>query len=117
MSNLARQYQLPKESQYKKQREVVKTKQHGITKGEKGLIFLMVIAVFVLVSIIVANYAAIYSVKRDIHNLEYSVQQQTQHNEGLQLQVIELSDPERILDIAKSSGMSLNDDKVKVIQN
>ncbi|MEB1809986.1 MAG: cell division protein FtsL [Bacillaceae bacterium] len=123
MSNLARQYQQqqqPKETQghQPKQTKAPKPKKFSFTRGEKGIALLAVVALSVAVTFILANYASVYSMNRDIHNLQRDIQQQSQVNEGLQLQVIELSAPDRILHIATEKlGMSLDDNKVKVIQN
>lgn len=122
MSSLARQYQqqqqpIQPQEQQKRKRQVQK-KQSSITKGEKGLVLLLVLAAALVGAIMIANYASLYSYNRDIHNLERTIQQQTQVNEGLQLQVIELSAPDRILHIATEKlGMTLDDNSVKVIQN
>ncbi|WP_209125469.1 cell division protein FtsL [Alkalihalobacillus sp. BA299] len=121
MSNLARQYQQqPKgiEDQQQKQSRSPKQRAFPITKGEKGLALLAVVAFSVVITMIIANYASAYSLNRDIHNLQRDIQQQSQVNDGLQLQVVELSAPDRILQIATEElGMSLDDNKVKVIQN
>ncbi|WP_216830879.1 cell division protein FtsL [Alkalihalobacterium elongatum] len=122
MSNLARQYQQqPKEINHQQQqpKKAPKTqRKFSVTKGEKGLVLLAVVAFSVAITFIIANYASAYSLNRDIHNLQRDIQQQSQVNDGLQLQVIELSAPDRILHIATEKlGMSLNDNKVKVIQN
>ncbi|WP_078430653.1 cell division protein FtsL [Alkalihalobacterium alkalinitrilicum] len=121
MSNLARQYQQHPQKvqdQQQKQLKAPKQRKFSVTKGEKGLVLLAVVAFSVAVTFIIANYASVYSVNRDIHNLQRDIQQQTQVNDGLQLQVIELSAPDRILHIATEQlGMSLDDNKVRVIQN
>ncbi len=121
MSNLARQYQqnFPSPSSRPEKRKVIVRKvKSTITKGEKGLYALLILGIAVVSLIILTNYASIYTVNRDIHNLERSVQHQVQVNEGLQLQAIELSAPDRILYIATEKlGMALDDNKVKVIQN
>ena len=88
----------------------------GITKGEK-LIYLFTagLVVFVLY-LILSNYATMYGMNHQIQETETSITQQTSVNDGLTLQVKELSDPERILGIAQNDlGMELNDKSVKVI--
>lgn len=88
----------------------------GITKGEK-LIYLFTagLVVFVLY-LILSNYATMYGMNYQIQETETSITQQTSVNDGLTLQVKELSDPERILGIAQNDlGMELNDKSVKVI--
>ncbi|WP_078554859.1 cell division protein FtsL [Bacillus alkalicellulosilyticus] len=120
MSNVARQYQLPKEKkqQVQQQKPVTPKVRKKITKGEKGIIAMMFLAFTCAVLFFVVNQVSTYAVNRDIHVLEQSILQQEQVNDGLRLQVIELSRPDRILDIATEElGMSLDDNKVKVIQN
>ncbi|BAB06293.1 cell division protein FtsL [Halalkalibacterium halodurans] len=88
-----------------------------ITKGEKMLLGMLTVAFLLFIGFSVHNYATMYSVNREIHELEQTVAAQEQINDGLSLQVVELSSPERILKIAKSLGMKLEDENVKVVQN
>jgi cell division protein FtsL len=90
----------------------------SITLGEKVIVGMVVFVSFIFLCLLVNNYATIYSMNREVNQLEATVQQQTQVNEGLTLQVVELSAPDRILHIASEKlGMSLDDNKVKVVQN
>ncbi|WP_100373299.1 cell division protein FtsL [Bacillus sp. FJAT-45037] len=117
MSMVARQIKRQEQTEVKT-RKVIKHRRAGITLGEKVLGLMMVVAAFAIVSFMLHNYATIYSLNKDVHVLEGSINNQTQVNEGLSLQVIELSAPDRILDIATGElGMSLDDQKVKVVQN
>lgn len=116
MSNLARQ--LEQQQQEIKKKKRILHKKATITKGEKILSGLLVCAVAAVGVVMVSNYAALYSVNKDIHVLQNSINDQMEVNDGLQLQVIELSAPDRILKIAQEElGMVLDDNKVKVIQN
>ncbi|MBP3952132.1 cell division protein FtsL [Bacillus suaedae] len=87
-----------------------------VTLGERMIIGFMAIMTFVVLGIIVHNFASIYSVNQEVHKLEGDISKQVEVNEGLSLQVVELSAPDRILSIAKELGMSLDENKVKVVQ-
>ncbi|QQK76736.1 cell division protein FtsL [Salicibibacter cibarius] len=86
------------------------------TRGEKYLITLIAIAIIVTAVLMVSNYASMYGQEQDISQLQSEINQQQQYNEGLEHQVSELSDPERILEIAQENGMELNEDNVTVLQ-
>ncbi|UTR10976.1 cell division protein FtsL [Evansella sp. LMS18] len=84
-----------------------------VTKGEK-LIYIVASAAFVFVlCLILSNYASIYMTNHQIQQTEVEISQQTGVNEALSLQVMELSDPERILSEAKDMGMVLNEENVR----
>ncbi|WP_280769087.1 cell division protein FtsL [Salipaludibacillus daqingensis] len=88
----------------------------GITKGEKLIYSMALIAVIFVLYLILSNYATMYSLNHQIQQTETEITQQQEVNGGLTLQVKELSDPDRILDIAQNDlGMELNDKSVKVI--
>ncbi|MCT8139030.1 cell division protein FtsL [Anaerobacillus sp. CMMVII] len=89
-----------------------------ITSGEKFLYFTTIIGVAFAAYLIISTYASIYITNSEIHALERSINNQVTNNEALQLQVTELSAPDRILQIATEQlGMTLNDKNVKVVQN
>jgi len=122
MSNLARQYQQQRNPnptfEPKKQTVAKQVKNSSISKGEKVIYTFVVLTLVAIAVTIISNYAFIYQSNLEIHQTERAIQQQMQINEGLQLQVIELSAPDRILHIATETlGMTLNDNNVKVIQN
>jgi cell division protein FtsL len=88
----------------------------GVTKGEKVIYSMAVIAVVFVFYLILSNYATMYSLNHEIQLTEKEISEQQEINGGLTLQVKELSDPDRILDIAQNDlGMELNDKSVKVI--
>lgn len=117
MNNLARQLEQQHQQEMKQKKRIL-LKKATITKGEKLLFGLFVCAIAVCGVIILTNYATLYSVNKEIFMLENSIAEQTEVNDGLQLQVIELSAPDRILHIAKEElGMKLDDNNVKVIRN
>lgn len=87
-----------------------------ITKGEKLIYSLSAIAMALVCFVLITNYAQMYMANHDIQQLENQIVQHESAIDGLSLQVKELSDPERILYIAKNDlEMSLRDDHVHVI--
>ncbi|MGO4887881.1 cell division protein FtsL [Anaerobacillus sp. MEB173] len=118
MNNLAHKIQ---RQQKQKEQPVVQPQQNEqkkspITKGEKALYLLTILGIVFASYIILTNYASIYMANKDIQVLEATIAQQTSLNEGLQLQVVELAAPERILTIAKEQlGMNLDEKQVKVV--
>ncbi|SDI66288.1 cell division protein FtsL [Natribacillus halophilus] len=86
------------------------------TRAEKGLLTLIGAAIVFSAILMVSNYASMYTQNQEISQLQNDISQQQQYNEGLEHQVSELSDPERILNIAEENGMELNEDNVRVLQ-
>lgn len=88
----------------------------GITKGEKLLYVAAGVFICITMLFLLSNYAAMYSLNDTIQETETAVSEQQSTVDGLQLQVTELSDPERILHIAENDlGMTLDDRNVQVI--
>jgi cell division protein FtsL len=82
------------------------------------LYFTTLVGVVFATYLIISTYAAIYITNNEVHALERTIKNQTTNNEALQLQVTELSAPDRILKIATEKlGMTLNDKNVKVVKN
>lgn len=114
---VARKIQLEEQPHVSTKRRRVRIRSK-ITLGEKLIMFMMTIALFITLTVIVQQYASIYITNKEIYQLEREISLQTQKNEGLALQVTELSAPERILSLAyEKLGMTLDDNKVKVVQN
>lgn len=118
MSNLAHQIQesvrKEKQSQPRVKGNVAQKK--GITLGEKVLVSLFAVVFAVACVFIVSNYASVYSLNRDIQEMQAKVENQEKVNGELGLKVSDLSNPERIWSIAKKNGLTLNGDNVRVLQ-
>lgn len=123
MSNLA--YQTQRQTQRDTKQTYVQQPQaqprirtSRVTKGEK---FLWVFASLLLIAgaiYMVSNYASIYKVNTSIQSVDNSINYEKKVVDDLNQQKIELSDPTRIMDIAKNKlGMELNDKNVKVLDN
>ncbi|MFA8437594.1 cell division protein FtsL [Pueribacillus sp. YX66] len=118
MGNVA--YQLREKQEQAQQRinrsSTVIVEKGRITKGEVVLLTVLAIVFFLASIFVISNYATIQSLNRDVHVLQAEVENRVRINEDLQLQVTELSDPDRIMTIAKEKlGLSLDEKNVKVI--
>ncbi|TQS75657.1 cell division protein FtsL [Ornithinibacillus gellani] len=95
-------------------KKVVKVRrQSWVTKGEKFLY-----AIFGVILILVSTYVVSFSsqtdsLNRELQKLENVVQSQQLTNEGLAFEVKELSSPDRITEIAKKHGLTIQNAKVK----
>ncbi|WP_240375163.1 cell division protein FtsL [Bacillus piscicola] len=118
MTNLAQQIHRQNQEKQAVHTTIEKRRVRGkITKGEKLIALTMVLAIICASFLVISNYAKVYAQDREITNLTYSIKEQAEINNGYEVEVSELSAPDRIMYYAKEElGMTLNDDKVKVIQ-
>ncbi|MEH7106866.1 cell division protein FtsL [Bacillus sp. JJ1764] len=118
MSNLARNFkqQQQREEQIVQDRKPLKIKKSWLTPGEKiiGVAFAGLVC-FGAVHLI-SNQSQIYQINKDIQKMDDQVKEQQKVNEDLKGQVSELSRYERIYEKAKSMGLMLNENNVKVVQ-
>ncbi|MBM7540472.1 cell division protein FtsL [Amphibacillus cookii] len=94
-------------------KKLVKIKSRKITTGEKFLAALFGIVVSVVMIYIVSFSANLDSLNRDLQRLEQEVNEQQTVNANLDYQVMEYSNPERILNIAKENGLNIQNTKIK----
>lgn len=85
----------------------------GISKGEKIIYSLFLATIVFGLYLIISNFASIYLTNYEIQQNEQFIEEQINVNEGLELQVKELSDPVRILQEAEKMGMVLNEENVR----
>lgn len=120
MSNVA--YQI-RERREQRQEQVNKTstviiEKGRITKGEVFLLTFLALVFFAVSILVINNYATIHSLNREVHTLESEIENKQRINNDLKLQATELSEPDRIMKIAKEKlGLTLNENNVKVIGN
>lgn len=118
MNNVA--YQI-RERREQRQERVNKTstvivEKGRITKGEIVLLTFLALIFFAVSLFVVNNYATIHSLNREVHALQSEIENKQRINDDLKLQVTELSEPDRIMKIAKEKlGLTLNENNVKVI--
>ncbi len=92
-------------------------KKKWVSTGEKAL-YTLVSSLAIAASIFIVSYSSsLDSMNRDIQKLEGNISDQKVVNENLEFKIKELSDPERILEIAKKNGMKINQSKVKQADN
>mgnify|MGYP001027361317 CR=1 FL=1 len=85
-------------------------------KGEK--IILLIIGIFALLTpiSIVYSYASLSSSNIEVEKLKKEIEKQENVNAGMQMQVDELASLSNIQDIAKTYGLSYNNDNIIVIR-
>lgn len=118
MSNLAYQVQQRNAERVREQvqQKQVVTKKGKITAGEKVLWSAAIVLFLIGAILVIANYATIYNINKDIQVTENTIKTESEKVSDLQLQVTELSDPDRIRNIAREKlGMTWNSENVKVI--
>lgn len=111
-TNNARTFQttntIEKQQQTQKQVQVQVHKSRWITRGEKAL-YSFASALLISVAVFLVTYSStLDSLNRDIQDIEGQIQQQQITNEGLEYQVKELSNPNRIVQIAKEHGLTIH---------
>lgn len=105
----------PEQTPHEKQ--IVKVKKTGwITKGEKVLYTIIAISLIVACVLMVSYSSSTDTLNRKIESLESVVQKQKVKNEGLQFEMKELSNPDRITRIARENGFQIQDAEVKQAQ-
>ncbi|QHE52095.1 cell division protein FtsL [Pontibacillus sp. HMF3514] len=88
-------------------------KKKWVSTGEKAL-YTLVSSLAIAASVFIVSYSSsLDSMNRDIQKLEGNISDQKVVNENLQFKIKELSDPERILKIAKKNGLKIHQSKVK----
>lgn len=117
MSNLAYKYQQQKQYVEQPQPSTRKLFTRKITKGEKALWALALIALLVTSVYVVSTYATIYSLNRDTQQMQEKIEAQKKANSELQQEVSQLSKPSRIYKQAKQQGLVLDPDQVKFLEN
>ncbi|WP_284140905.1 MULTISPECIES: cell division protein FtsL [unclassified Virgibacillus] len=98
--------------QQDKQKVIIR-KAGWITKGEKILYSVVAIILVVAATLVVSFSSSTDALNRELQSLEKTVQTQQLSNEHLQYEVKELSEPERIIKIAKENGLKIQNATVK----
>ncbi|SEN63580.1 cell division protein FtsL [Amphibacillus marinus] len=94
-------------------KKLVKVKTKGLTVGEKLLGGIFGISLSVFLIYMVSFSANIDTVNRQIQSLEREITEQQTVNDNLRHQVMDYSNPERILSIAKANGLNIQNTQVK----
>lgn len=116
-ANQARSWQTaPNPNQSPKKVPVKVKKQGWVTKGEKVIYSLVAAAIIIAGIFMVSLSSSTDEINRGLQQLESTVQQQKISNEGLTFEIKELSRPERIISIAESHGLKIQNADVKQAQ-
>ena len=116
-ANQVRSWQSTPNPNTSQDRVPVKVKPQGwITKGEKVIYAIVAIAIIIFGVFMVSLSSSTDTMNRELQSLENSVQHQKIANEGLEFQVKELSRPERIISIAESNGLQIQNSEVRQAQ-
>lgn len=87
-----------------------------ISSKEKLFYLVSVIILAVLAGLVISGYAIISENNYKVQELKKNIIKINQENEMLELEIAELSSPDRILNIAqKDLGMTLNEDRIIVL--
>ncbi|WP_027107664.1 cell division protein FtsL [Lacticigenium naphthae] len=86
------------------------------TKFEKSLMSIMSFLVFGLAILTVNSGFEVNSVNREVQDVKQEITQVSVKNENLEQKVQELSRYDRVLEIAESAGLLMNEQNVRNVQ-
>ncbi len=86
-----------------------------IVRGEKILYFLLFLLVIAVPVSNVFTKALLSESNIEVEQLKNKITKQSNLNEGLSMQVNELASLDKIQEVAKTIGLSYNNDNVKII--
>ncbi|MED1862708.1 cell division protein FtsL [Fictibacillus nanhaiensis] len=119
MSNLA--YQVQKQQVQLQPERNPKPVQHSsrklFTKGEVVLWGAMGVVLIAGLIWLISLYASVYQATAEVESIQKDLTAETKIVEDYHLQVTELSNPERIMKLAKKQGFIFDDKNVKVVQD
>ncbi|MBM7678628.1 cell division protein FtsL [Gracilibacillus alcaliphilus] len=91
----------------------VKVQKRWVTPGEK-IMYAVFAVIFLSISAYIVSYSSsLDQLNREVETLNNQVEQQSVVNTNLSFQIKELSQPERIIENAKSHGLKIQNTKVK----
>ncbi|GAE91745.1 cell division protein FtsL [Gracilibacillus boraciitolerans JCM 21714] len=91
----------------------VKVQKRWITRGEKMMYIIFAVVFLCISAYIVSFSSSVDQLNRNIESLNAQIEQQSVHNKNLALKKKELSQPERIIKIAKDNGLKIKNTQVK----
>ncbi|WP_079709356.1 cell division protein FtsL [Paraliobacillus ryukyuensis] len=95
------------------QKQVKVQEKQWVTPGEKFLYIMFGVAVIGTLIYVVHFSANLDALNRNVESVESKISEQQTKNENLSYQVKELSNPDRILRIAKENGLKIQNTQVK----
>lgn len=119
MSNLAYQVQKqPIQTQPARSPKPVQQPSRKLfTKGEVVLWGAMGVVLIAGLIWLISLYASVYQATAKVETIQKDISAETKIVEDYHLQVTELSNPERIMKLAKKQGFIFDDKNVKVVQD
>jgi cell division protein FtsL len=94
-------------------KKVVIRKKSWITKGEKMLYSFVAAFLLIAGGLMVSYSSSTDSLNREIQTIQNSITEQQVVNEGLVFEIKDLSRPERITEIARENGFTIQAAEVK----
>ena len=88
-----------------------------ILKGEKFLYFILF---FLVIAVPISNVfikALLSETNIEVEQLKNKIEEQSNINESLSMQINELASLDKIQEVAKNIGLSYNNDNIKVVNN
>ncbi len=93
------------------------TKNLKMLKGEKFLYFILILLVIAVPISNVFTKAILSESNIQVERLKEKVENQSNLNESLSMQINELASLDKIQEVAKNNGLSYNNDNVKIVTN
>lgn len=95
-----------------------KTKNQSISGKEKLFYLFSLIFVIIIASVVISGYASITKLNYEVQEVQKSINTINQENENIEMQIVELSTPDRIIKYAQEElGMTLDEDQIIVLTN
>lgn len=86
-------------------------------KGERFLIFILFVMLITTPVLIVFSKATLTKTNIEVERLKSKIDKQVGLNESLYMKINELASLDNIQDVAKTEGLSYNNDNIKTINN
>ncbi|MDR7074467.1 cell division protein FtsL [Fictibacillus barbaricus] len=117
MSNLAYQVQKQQIQTQTNPRTIEAPARKLFTKGEVMIWGVMGVVLIAGLVWLISLYASVYQATAKIETMRNDITAESKIVEDYHLQVTELSNPERIMKLAKKQGFVLDSKNVKVVEN
>jgi cell division protein FtsL len=117
LSNLAYQVQKQQLQTRANPRPIETPERKLFTKGEVMIWGMMGIVLVAGLVWLISLYASVYQATATIETMKKDISAESKIVEDYHLQVTELSNPERIMKLAKKQGFVFDDKNVKVVEN
>ena len=96
-------------------KKTIKVRRYKFSKFEKLLYSFTLILVLIAPLAIVFSQATLSKVNYDVERMKKEITTQEKKNESVSMKMSELASLEKIQEVAKSEGLSYNNDNIKTI--